>query len=70
MNALEQLKTTIAAEAGKLFCEGHPHVCALRDTNPQQLEKLVLQTLEKNEVPISVETALAQVESALSETES
>ena len=64
---INALKMAIQMSANKLFCEAHPNVCELRDVNYQQLEKMVLETLRKTEEPISIDTALALVESALGE---
>lgn len=62
---LEQLKAIIKREADKLICESHPEVCRLRDNSYPRLEKLILNQIFKDEEPVSVQTAIAELEMEL-----
>lgn len=62
---MEELNQLIEEESKELICETHPKVCALRDANYAKLETLVLQMIFAEDEPVSVQTALAQVEQEL-----
>ena len=59
------LRSEIKSEVDKLICESHPQVCSLRDENYDSLEVRVLQYLTQDEEPISIQTAIARLESDL-----
>lgn len=66
MNKQDELKALIKDESGKLICQTHPQACFMRDQNYPQLESLVLGLIFQEEEPVSVQTALAQLEQELS----
>jgi hypothetical protein len=59
------IKDMIKHEAQKLICETHPSVCRLRDANYPHLEDMILVELGNNDFDISIQTALANLESDL-----
>lgn len=61
----KMLRSEIKSEVDKLICESHPQVCSLRDENYDSLEVRVLQYLTQDEEPISIQTAIARLESDL-----
>lgn len=67
MNKGNELYQSILAHANDLLPETHPQVCALRDENPSQLQEQVVQIIQDSPQPISVQTALAQLEAELAE---
>ena len=67
MNLLDQLKQIIRREADRLLCETHPKVCDLRDDAYDSLEGQIVALIESSKEPISVQTALAQLEMELGE---
>jgi hypothetical protein len=62
---IQKLKELIKQEAEKLLCETHPSVCQLRDVNYSRLEDLVMTELEGYDYDISVQSALANIETDL-----
>ncbi len=64
-----QLSTAIKAQADQLICQTHPQVCFLRDQNYPRLEQLVGQQLFADKDPISIQTALAEIERELSDSQ-
>lgn len=67
MQAIQELKQIIRREADQLMCETHPEACRLRDINYPHFEGLVLDFIFKETEPVSVQTALAQLEQELSD---
>lgn len=67
MKPIDQLKSIIRQESDKLICDTHPESCRLRDMNYPHYESLVLDFVFKDEEPVSVQTAIAQVEQELSD---
>lgn len=66
MEELAALQAIIKDESETLICATHPEVCALRDSNYPRLEELILDRLLGNEEePISVQSALAELETEL-----
>ena len=65
MKGLETLKGYIKEEAEKLICETHPECCSLRDQNYEHFQSLVLDFIFEEEEPVSVQTAIAQLEQEL-----
>lgn len=65
MSSIDQLKQFIEQETKELICETHPEVCALRDRNYSKLEGLILDQVFKGEEPVSVQTAIAEIETEL-----
>lgn len=61
----KKLKVLIKDKAKILACETHPQVCSLRDSNYPKLEELVISQLFQDREPVSVQTALAQIEQEL-----
>jgi len=61
---MKLLKAAIRREADKLICESHPGVCALRDSNYERLEELVITEILncQGEEVISIQTLLAGLE--------
>ena len=61
---LKLLKAAIRREADKLICEAHPGICALRDSNYERLEELVITEIlnYQGEEVISIQTILAGLE--------
>lgn len=64
-NIINTLEALIRQEADALLCETHPRVCALRDDNYPALEGQILHILRSAAEAISVQTALAQLEQEL-----
>ena len=62
---LQALKELIQREANQLICETHPEACRLRDENYAQFEQLVLDFVFQETEPVSVQTAMAQLEQEL-----
>lgn len=50
-----------------LLCETHPKVCALRDENLDQLVAKVKDVIISHTETISIQTAFAELETALAE---
>lgn len=65
MEELTALKAIIREESEQLICETHPEVCALRDRNYPHLESILLERLLNGELEVSVQTALAELETEL-----
>ncbi|MEO0338517.1 MAG: hypothetical protein AAF242_04815 [Bacteroidota bacterium] len=65
MEELDELKTIIKEATDELICETHPEVCRLRDQSYPNLEKLILDFVFKEEEPVSVQTAIAEIEQEL-----
>ena len=63
---LNELRQIIKDETNKLICETHPEVCRLRDSSYPRLETLILDFVFKEEEPVSVQTAIAELEQELS----
>ena len=63
---LDQLKSLIKEETQKLVCETHENVCALRDQAYPKLEDSVIRIIFAEREPVSVQTALAELEQELS----
>ncbi|MEL6661029.1 MAG: hypothetical protein AAFR36_31555 [Bacteroidota bacterium] len=62
---MEELKAIIAQITGDLICETHPEVCKLRDSNYPHLESLLHERLLNDEAVVSVQTAIAELETEL-----
>ena len=62
---MEELKIIIKEITTELICETHPEVCELRDLNYPQLESLLLERLLNDEQAVSVQTAIAELETEL-----
>lgn len=62
---MEELKVIIKEITGELICETHPEVCELRDNNYPRLESLLLERLLNEESTVSVQTAIAELETEL-----
>ena len=62
----EQLLQLIREATQQLICETHPEVCRLRDSSYPRLESLILDFIFKEEEPVSVQTAIAEIEQELS----
>ena len=65
MKQEKQLRSLVKSELQKLLCETHPEVCKLRDENYNALEAKVLQYVTQDKEPISIQTAIARLESDL-----
>ena len=63
--ALNELKQIIKDQTSQLICETHPEVCRLRYSSYPRLEKLILDFVFKEEEPVSVQTAIAELEQEL-----
>jgi len=63
---LKVLQDEIKQEVEKLHCETHPEVCALRTGNYAELERMLTNNLMTREEPVSIQTAIAEVEMELS----
>lgn len=61
-----ELTELIRLCADNLLCETHPLVCAMRDADYPALEAKIIQILNASADPMSVQTALAQLEDELS----
>jgi hypothetical protein len=66
MSDLQELKSLIESECNELMCEIHPEVCSLRDHNYPKLEGLLIDQIFKGDEPVSVQTAIAELEQELS----
>ena len=62
---MNRLKSLIKREADQLRCETHPEACRMRDENYPQFEQLVLDFVFQEAEPVSVQTAMAQLEQEL-----
>lgn len=62
---LEELKQLILKESKELICETHPEVCALRDHNYPKLETMLMDRIFREDEPVSVQTAIAELEQEL-----
>lgn len=62
---LEELKTLVKQESDKLICETHPECCRLRDENYEHFQRLVMDFIFREEEPVSVQTAIAELEQEL-----
>lgn len=67
MSVLNELKAIIQEESEALLCETHPQACRLRDDNYAHFEALVLDLIFQEEEPVSVQSALAELERELGE---
>ena len=67
MQVIDQLKQIIREEAEQLLCETHPESCRLRDRNYPHFEGLVMDFVFREAEPVSVQTAIAQLEQELSD---
>lgn len=65
MQSLDQLKAIIKEATDELICETHPEVCRLREESYPNLERLILDFVFKEEEPVSVQTAIAEIEQEL-----
>ena len=68
MNEMDQLKKLIKEEVDKLVCDTHEHVCYLRDTSYPKLEESIIKIIFAEEEPVSVQTAIAELETELAQT--
>jgi hypothetical protein len=65
MSEIVKLKQIIKEHASTLMCETHPEVCRLRDESYPRLEQLTLDVIFREETPVSVQTAFAELEMEL-----
>ena len=63
---MQELKQIIKTQTDKLICETHPEVCRMRDASYPRLESLILDFVFQEEEPVSVQTAIAEIEQELS----
>lgn len=64
---MNELNKKIKQLSQSLLCETHPNVCALRDENLDQLVAKVKNMIISNTETMSIQTAFAELETALAE---